>query len=59
MKIEFEPIGIIRQIDDLGRIVLPRDYRVRAGIKEGDRFQIFADRKGNFYIHRLKSEVEE
>ena len=59
MKVEFEPKGIIRQIDDLGRIVLPKDYRENVGIKIGESFEIFVDRKGNFYIKRLESEVEQ
>ena len=62
MKIEFEPTGLVRQIDDLGRVVIPKDFRIRADIHTGDSFEIFADGKGNFYIKfykRLESEVDE
>lgn len=40
--------GIIRRIDDLGRVVIPREVRVNLSIREGDAFEIFTteDRRG-------------
>lgn len=35
-------VGIIRQIDDLGRVVIPKEIRRAMGIKEGDGIEIFA-----------------
>ena len=35
--------GIIRRIDDLGRIVIPRDIRKNLGIREGDPLEIYID----------------
>ena len=35
-------IGIIRIMDDLGRVVIPKEYRRATNIKEGDSFEIFA-----------------
>ena len=35
--------GIVRRIDDLGRVVIPRDIRRTMGIKEGDPLEIFVD----------------
>ena len=35
--------GIIRRIDDLGRVVLPKEIRNRLGISEGDPLEIFID----------------
>ena len=35
--------GIIRRIDDLGRIVIPRAIREQVGIKEGDPIEIIVD----------------
>lgn len=54
MKIEFEPFGIVRRIDDLYRIVIPREFIRETGIKENEAFEIFSDNKGNFYIKRVK-----
>lgn len=35
--------GIVRRIDDLGRVVVPREIRKNLGIKEGDPLEIFVD----------------
>lgn len=37
--------GIVRRIDDLGRIVIPREIQRMCGIKENDPFEIFYDEK--------------
>ncbi len=37
------PTGIIRKIDDLGRIVLPKELRRHLNINTGDDFQIILD----------------
>ena len=34
-------IGIIRRIDDLGRVVIPKEIRRNVGIREGDPLEIF------------------
>ena len=39
--------GIIRRIDDLGRIVIPRDIRKEMRIREGEPLEIFVDRNEN------------
>lgn len=40
--------GQIRLIDDLGRVVVPKEVRVNLGIRDGDAFEIFTteDRRG-------------
>lgn len=38
--------GIIRRIDELGRIVVPKQIRQDLGIKEGDPLEIFTTRDG-------------
>lgn len=35
--------GIIRRIDDLGRLIVPREIRRTLSIREGDPFEIFYD----------------
>ena len=35
--------GILRRVDDLGRIVIPREIRKNLGIAEGDPLEIFID----------------
>lgn len=38
--------GIVRRIDDLGRVVIPKEIRRTLRIKEGDPLEIFTDRDG-------------
>lgn len=38
-----EPTGIVRRVDDLGRIVIPIELRKRLGIKLRDSLEIFTD----------------
>ena len=40
------PTGIIRRIDDLGRIVIPKDFRRKLGIREGDPFELYYCKNG-------------
>ena len=38
--------GIVRRIDDLGRIVIPKEIRRTMHIREGDPLEIYTDREG-------------
>lgn len=38
--------GIVRRIDDLGRVVIPKEIRRTMRIREGDPLEIFTDREG-------------
>ena len=38
--------GIVRRIDDLGRVVIPKEIRRTLRIKEGDPLEIYTDREG-------------
>lgn len=38
--------GVIRRIDELGRIVIPKEIRRTMRIREGDPLEIFTDREG-------------
>ena len=35
--------GIVRRIDDLGRIVIPKEIRRNIGLREGDAMEIFLE----------------
>lgn len=41
-----KPTGIIRRVDDLGRIVLPKEIRRKIGISEGTAMEIFVSSDG-------------
>lgn len=43
--------GIVRRIDELGRVVIPKEVRHAMGIKDGDPLEIFRD-KENIVLHK-------
>lgn len=43
--------GIVRRIDDLGRVVIPKEIRKQMKIREGDPLEIFTD-KGMVCLQR-------
>ena len=44
--------GIVRRIDDLGRIVVPKEIRRTLRIREGDALEIFTDRDGEIILKK-------
>lgn len=38
--------GVVRKIDELGRIVLPKEIRRNLGIRDGESLEIFVDENG-------------
>lgn len=36
-------VGVVRKIDELGRIVLPKELRISLGISEGDQMEIYVE----------------
>lgn len=62
--------GIIRRIDDLGRIVIPKEIRRNMNIREGDPMEIYLDGDNRVvfekynsgllpFIHNLADRVED
>lgn len=44
--------GVVRRIDDLGRVVIPKEIRKTLRIKEGDPLEIFTDREGQVILKK-------
>ncbi len=44
--------GVVRRIDDLGRIVIPKEIRKTLRIKEGDPLEIFTDKDGEIILKK-------
>ena len=44
--------GIVRRIDDLGRVVIPKEIRRTLRIHEGDPLEIFTDREGEIILKK-------
>ena len=44
--------GIVRRIDDLGRVVIPKEIRRTLRIRESDPLEIFTDREGEIILKK-------
>ncbi len=51
-------VGIIRRVDDLGRIVIPRETRRNLKIEEGEPLEIIGLKNGVF-LRKVVEECEE
>ena len=50
--------GIIRRIDDLGRVFIPREIRRSLNIKEGDPLEIYTD-KDSVCFKKYQADIDE
>ena len=53
--------GIVRRVDDLGRVVIPKDIRRSMGIKEGEPLEIYLENDAVIfrrYSYNLVDEVK-
>ncbi len=44
--------GIVRRIDDLGRVVIPKEIRRTMHIREGDPLEIYTDKEGGVIFRK-------
>ena len=44
--------GVVRRIDDLGRIVLPKELRRSMRIKEGESLEIYTDGENRIILKK-------
>ena len=50
--------GIVRRIDDLGRVVIPKEIRRTMRIREGDPLEIYTDREGEVIFKKYSPSGE-
>ncbi len=50
--------GVVRRIDDLGRVVIPKEIRKTLRIKEGDPLEIFTDKEGEVILKKNILQLE-
>ena len=50
--------GIVRRIDDLGRVVIPKEIRRTLRLREGTPLEIFTDREGEILLKKYSPMVE-
>lgn len=46
--------GIVRKIDDLGRVVIPKEIRKNLRIREGDSLEIYIESSGDIVLKKYK-----
>ena len=51
--------GIIRRVDDLGRVVIPKDIRRTIGIHEGEPLEIFIEGGDTVCFRRYKNNLND
>lgn len=58
---DMKATGIVRRIDDLGRVVIPKEIRRTMRIREGDPLEIYTDREGGVILKKYSpiSELNE
>ena len=44
--------GVVRRIDDLGRVVIPKEIRKTLRIREGDPLEIFTAKDGEVILKK-------
>ena len=50
--------GIVRRIDDLGRVVVPKEIRRTLNIKEGDPLEIYTGNDGTIIFRKYQTATE-
>lgn len=50
--------GIVRKIDDLGRVVIPKEIRDNNNWDKGQPMELFVDEKGGLYMRAYGKEAE-
>lgn len=53
MENNLNVMGIIRAMDDLGRVVIPKEIRRVIGVKEGDSLDILAMTDGSILLRKV------
>jgi len=51
-EVRMKATGIVRRIDDLGRIVIPKEIRRTLRIREADAIEIFTDAEGQIILKK-------
>ncbi len=49
--------GIVRRVDDLGRIVIPKEIRRSMGIREGEPLEIFIDGRDTVCFRKYEANL--
>ena len=50
--------GIVRRIDDLGRVVIPKEIRRTCNLREGDPIELYLGENGKIILNKYDTEPE-
>lgn len=53
-----KPTGIVRRIDDLGRIVIPKEIRRTCNLREGDPMELYLGEDSQIVLKKYDTEPE-
>lgn len=48
-------LGVVRKMDELGRIVIPKEIRDKYGLEEGTEIEINASKNGEIVLEKYKN----
>lgn len=51
--------GAVRRIDDLGRIIIPKEIRRNIGLREGEAMEIFLEDKDTICLRKYKNNLSD
>jgi transcriptional pleiotropic regulator of transition state genes len=54
MSLHLKSTGIVRKVDELGRIVLPKELRVVLNINEKDPLEVFVDEENRIILKKYE-----
>ena len=54
-----EATGILRRIDDIGRVLIPKEVRRNLCIKEGDVFEIYIGKKDEIILKKYVPDIDD
>lgn len=50
--------GIVRRVDDLGRVVIPREIRRSLGIREGEPLEIYTEGRDTVCFRKYEANLD-
>jgi stage V sporulation protein T len=56
--LEIKAVGFVRRVDDLGRVVIPKEVRKRIGIREGDPLEVLITEDGQILLRKYVPSIE-
>jgi len=59
ITVKLAATGIIRRIDDLGRVIIPKEIRRQMKVGEGDPLEVFVTEDGGAYLKKYESKEED